>query len=134
MSSWMLDLLAHYCILNTPSRQPLTLGQGYKRFFKILSAGFFLPGSAGIVDPCESGATRVHTAMNLEEQDQVCLTAQTLIRVLSHDGYKQVLGISGSANIATEMSVWDGIVLLHFELGLLRISIWGTDLLFWRQI
>jgi len=115
LSSWMLDLLAHYCILNTPSRQPLTLGQGYKRFFKILSAGFFLPGSAGIVDPCESGAARVHTAMNLEEQDQVCLTAQTLIRVLSHDGYKQVLGISGSASIATEMSVWDGVVVSPHE-------------------
>ena len=30
LTSWMLDLLAHYCTLNTPNRQPLTLGQGYK--------------------------------------------------------------------------------------------------------
>ena len=41
-----------------------------RRFLQLLSAGFFLPGSAGIVDPCEIGV-RVHTAMSLEEQDQV---------------------------------------------------------------
>ena len=42
----------------------------FRRFLQLLSAGFFLPGSAGIVDPCEIGV-RVHTAMSLEEQDQV---------------------------------------------------------------
>ena len=44
----------------------------FRRFLQLLSAGFFLPGSAGIVDPCEIGV-RVHTAMSLEEQDQVKL-------------------------------------------------------------
>ena len=111
----MLDLLAHYCILNTPSRQPLTLAQSYKRFLQILSAGFFLPGSAGIVDPCESGAVRIHTAMTLEEQDQVCLTAQTLLRVLSHGGFKHILGTEGNSSIATEVSVWDGVVVSPHE-------------------
>lgn len=115
LTPWMLDLLAHYCIMNTPNREPLTLGQAYKRFLQILSAGFFLPGSAGIVDPCESGAVRVHTAMNLEEQDQACLTAQTLLRVLSHGGYKHLLGIEGNATIATEMSVWEGVVVSPHE-------------------
>jgi len=110
LTSWMLDLLAHYCILNTPNRQPLTLGQSYRRFLQIMAAGFFLPGSAGIVDPCESGAVRIHTAMTLEEQDQCCLTAQTLLRVLSNGGFKHILGIEGNSSIATEMSVWDGVV------------------------
>jgi hypothetical protein len=40
----------------------------FSRFLQLLSAGFFLPGSAGIADPCESGAVRVHTTMTLEEQ------------------------------------------------------------------
>lgn len=115
LTPWMLDLLAHYCILNTPNRQPLNLGQAYKRFLQILSAGFFLPGSAGIVDPCESGAVRVHTAMTLEEQDQVCLTAQTLLRVHSHGGYKHILGIEGNSSIATDVSTWDGVVVSPHE-------------------
>ena len=51
LTPWTLDLLAHYCVLNTKNQEPLTLDLAYKRFFKILSAGFFLPSSAGIKDP-----------------------------------------------------------------------------------
>jgi interleukin enhancer-binding factor 2 len=40
----------------------------FRRVLQLLAAGFFLPGSAGIADPCESGAVRVHTTMTLEEQ------------------------------------------------------------------
>ncbi len=71
LTPWMLDLLAHYAILNNPSRQALPLQQAYRRIFQLLSAGFFLPGSAGIADPCEGGAVRVHTSMTLEQQDEV---------------------------------------------------------------
>jgi len=110
LNSWMIDLLAHYCILNNPTRQALTLSQAYRRILQLLAAGFFLPGSAGIADPCENGAVRVHTTMTLEEQDVVCLTAQTLLRVLAHGGFKQILGIEGNSSIATEISVWDGVV------------------------
>jgi len=115
LTPWMLDLLAHYAILNNPGRQALPLTQSYRRVLQLLSAGFFLPGSAGISDPCEGVQLRVHTVMSLEEQDLVCLTAQTLLRVLSHGGYKQILGIEGNSSIASEMSVWDGVVVNPLE-------------------
>ena len=111
----MLDLLAHYAILNNPNRTALSLTAAYRRVLQLLSAGFFCPGSAGISDPCEGGNVRVHTSMSLEEQDLVCLTAQTLLRVLSHGGFKQILGIEGNSSIATEMSVWDGVVVSPLE-------------------
>jgi len=59
----------------------LSLIAAFRRIFQLLSAGFFLPGSAGIIDPCEHSLTRVHTTMSLEQQDCVCFTAQTLLRV-----------------------------------------------------
>nr|CAD7204582.1 unnamed protein product [Timema douglasi] len=111
LSPWMLDCLAHTAIMNNPSRQALPINQAYRRVLQLLSAGLFLPGSAGISDPCEGGNIRVHTALSLEQQDMVCLTAQTLLRVLAHGGYKRILGIEGhSRQIATEMSVWEGVV------------------------
>lgn len=111
LSPWMLDLLAHYSIMNNPSRQALPLNVAFKRCLQLLASGLFLPGSAGIVDPCESGTIRAHTAMSLEEQDLVCLTAQTLLRILDHGGYKQILGLDGLANMATEMAIFDGVVI-----------------------
>ncbi|KAL5011892.1 hypothetical protein ScPMuIL_010443 [Solemya velum] len=98
LTAWIIDLLSHYAIMNNPSRQPLPINTAFKRCLQLLAAGFFLPGSVGITDPCEQGTIRVHTVMTLEQQDQVCFTAQTLLRVLSHGGYKQVLGMEGNSS------------------------------------
>ena len=35
--------------------------------------------------------------------------------MIAHGGYKQVLGIEGNSSIATEMSVWDGVVVSPLE-------------------
>lgn len=110
LTSWIIDLLSHYAIMNNPTRQPLPINVAFKRCLQLLSAGFFLPGSVGITDPCEQGTVRVHTVMTLEQQDMVCFTAQTLLRVLTHGGFKQILGMEGNSSIATEMSVWEGVV------------------------
>lgn len=110
LNPWIIDLLAHYAIMNNPTRQPLSIGQAFRRTLQLLGAGFFLPGSVGITDPCENGNVRVHTCLSLEQQDQVCYTAQTLLRVLAHGGYRHILGLEGTAAIGTEMSVWEGVV------------------------
>lgn len=110
LTPWMIDLLAHLCIMNNPSRQALPINLAFRRFFQLLASGLFLPGSAGIGDPCEVGFGRVHTVMTLEQQDICCMTAQTLLRVLAHGGYKHILGLEGNTSIVREMSVWDGVV------------------------
>ena len=109
LSPWMLDLLAHLAIMNNPNRQALPINLAFRRVFQLLAAGLFLPGSAGINDPCEQGHIRVHTTMSLEQQDICCMTAQTLLRVLLHGGYKHILGLEGNTSIVREMSVWNGV-------------------------
>jgi len=130
LTPWIIDLLSHYAVINhmgfTPEKkpeaaegaqeaeevggpQPLPVHLAFRRVLQLMAAGFFLPGSVGIPDPCEMGSVRVHTVLTLEQQDQVCYTAQTLLRVLCHGGFKQVLGLEGNATIATEVSLWDGV-------------------------
>nr|QBH73938.1 interleukin enhancer binding factor [Frankliniella cephalica] len=114
LSPWMLDLLAHNAILNNPSRQALPINIAYRRCLQLLAAGLFLPGSASITDPCEANNMRVHTAMTLEQQDLVCLTAQTLLRVLSHGGFQRILE-GNTPDITGETSAWNDVIVSPLE-------------------
>jgi len=115
LNPWIIDLLSHYAIMNNPPRKPLAINLAFRRCLSLLASGFFLPRSMGIIDPCEGNGMRAHCTLQLEQQDQVAYTAQTLLRVLSHGGFKQILGTEGNASIATEMSVWDGVVVTPSE-------------------
>jgi interleukin enhancer-binding factor 2 len=95
LSPWILDLMAHHAVMNNPKKEALPLVVAFKRIFQLLSAGLFLPGSVGILDPCENYSLRVHTTMTLEQQDSICYTFQTLQRIMSHGGYKHILGLDG---------------------------------------
>ncbi|XP_059471374.1 interleukin enhancer-binding factor 2 homolog [Neocloeon triangulifer] len=110
LTPWMIDLLAHYSVMYNPSRQALPINIAFKRVLQLLAGGLFLPGSAGIPDPCEGGTVRVHTALTLEQQDILCLTCQTLMRILQHGGYKVILGLETlKKDILVEPTTWNGI-------------------------
>lgn len=116
MNPWMIDLLANFAILSNSNRQALSLNQAFRRIFQLLAAGFFLPGSSGLLDPCENVPVRIHTCLTLEQQDSLCMTAQTLLRILSHGGFKVILGTEKKENLISEMSVFDGIVISPLKL------------------
>lgn len=88
LNNWIINLLAYFVVLQNPGHQALPVNQAFRRWLQLLAAGMLLPGSAGVLDPCEPGNVRLHTAMSLLEQDEVCCTAQTLLRVLEHGAYK----------------------------------------------
>jgi len=106
LNPWMIDLLAHRSLLN--NKQTLPIQIAYRRVIQLLAGGLFLPGSAGIIDPCETGNIRIQTLLSLEQQDLLCMTAQHLVRVMAHGGFIAVL--NGNDNILKLKSI-NGIVL-----------------------
>jgi len=90
LSTWMLDLLAHYATMNNPNRQALPVNVAFRRTISLMSGGMYLPGYAGT-------AMRGHN-LAYEEQDIATSTAQTLLRVLGNGGYKYVLGLETPHN------------------------------------
>ncbi|ESN99828.1 hypothetical protein HELRODRAFT_185807 [Helobdella robusta] len=116
LTPWIIDVFSHYCVMVNPQRTPLSINIAIRRCLQLLSSGFFLPGSQGIFDPCaDKPNVRVHTVMSMEQQDQVCFTAQTLLRVLSHGGFMYLLGFKKNLDIVNDVTLWNGVVVTPSE-------------------
>lgn len=111
LTPWLIDLLAFKsATLPSNTRDPLAINLAFRRSLQLLASGCFLPGAVGVFDPCESGQVRAHSVLGLEEQDHLCLTAQTLLRTLSHGAYNEILGVAGQPFVAldTDITSWGG--------------------------
>lgn len=114
LSPWMIDVLAHYSVMFRHSEQLLSLGAAFKRVFQLLSSGLFIPGSTGIPDPCENGAITLHTPLTNSQMDRLCMTCQTLLRVLSKpSGFNVILGFEPDLmGITKNESFWGDVTVI----------------------
>ncbi|CAL8107240.1 unnamed protein product [Orchesella dallaii] len=106
ISTWMLDLLAHYAVMNNPgpNRQALPINVAFRRTIALMATGMYLPGYAGT-------SMRGHN-LTYEEQDLATAASQTLLRVLAQGGYRVILGLDTckGLDIIGSSSVWDAVV------------------------
>lgn len=115
LNVWCIELLAHYCIVQTRNRSPLSLASAFKRFFQILASGMLLPTSPAFVDPCDP-SSRINYSLSYEEMDLICSTAQTLLRVILHGGEESVLGNTQTPiNVTGDLTVWNNVVVTPLE-------------------
>ncbi|ESN91788.1 hypothetical protein HELRODRAFT_165867 [Helobdella robusta] len=114
LNPWLLCLLAHYSVTNNYDRKTLTLDAAFKRCLKLLSAGLLLPHSVGIVDPCDDKVGRSHMYMSLHQQDYLCATAQTLLRLYNAFGIEKILNF-------TELDI-QSLYLFYFTIAIRALS------------
>jgi interleukin enhancer-binding factor 2 len=63
---WTIELLSHYCLTCTPTRDPLPLSLAFRRFWQLISSGFLLHTSIGVADPCDQ-SRRINHGFELAE-------------------------------------------------------------------
>jgi len=95
-----------------PNSSSIPITTAFRRALQLLAGGCFLPGSVGIIDPCESGQIRAHNVLGLEEQDLMCCTAQTILRTLAHGAVNEILNVDGTASTSldTDITSWGGTI------------------------
>lgn len=82
LSTRIIDILVHFACLSKGDVLPIHVA--FRRLFQLLAAGIFLPGSPGIVDPCDRTNLNIASSMTLEERDMCCMTAQVSSGINSH--------------------------------------------------
>ena len=58
--------------------QPLSPGDALKRIFEALASGLLLPGSPGLLDPCEKDPMDAATPLTAQEREDITASAQVL--------------------------------------------------------
>jgi len=107
LTPWIIDNIVVYVVKYNPTGNNLTMAQAFRRFFQVLSAGFFLPESSAILDPCHPTKKPIHFRMTFEEQDKLTTTAQNLLRLICHGGFASIIGSEGNDSLISERSSWD---------------------------
>ncbi|XP_062520766.1 interleukin enhancer-binding factor 2 homolog [Corticium candelabrum] len=93
LNDWHCELLAHFCVLQHSNNQPLPVTVAFKRFLQLMSAGFFLPDSVCIDDPCEADDLKVHQNLTYDQMEEVTTICQCLLRLLTYGAHREILGV-----------------------------------------
>ena len=56
--------------------QPLSPGDALRRIFEALSSGLLLPGSPGLMDPCEKDVMDSSSSLTAQEREDITASAQ----------------------------------------------------------
>lgn len=91
LSSWALELICEKVIAS--AGQPMSPGDGVRRVFEAIASGLLLPGTPGIMDPCEKDPIDAAGQLTSQEREEITASAQTALRMIAFRQIHQVLNM-----------------------------------------
>lgn len=91
LNGWAMELLVEKVL--SSSGQPLSLGDALRRVFEAIASGILLPGSSGLLDPCEKDPTDAASNLTNQEREDITASAQHALRLIAFRQIHKVLGM-----------------------------------------
>lgn len=91
LHSWALELLVEK-VLSSAS-QPLAPGDALRRVLEAVAGGLLLPGSPGLLDPCEREPVDALAGLTDQAREDITASAQHALRLVAFRQIHKVLGM-----------------------------------------
>ncbi|XP_065060254.1 zinc finger RNA-binding protein-like isoform X2 [Rhopilema esculentum] len=91
LDGWAIELLVEKALSSGPS--PAGAGEAFRRVLEVISSGIFLPGSCGLLDPCEKDKTDAVCDLSNQEREDLTAGAQHALRLHAFRQLHTVLDI-----------------------------------------
>jgi len=91
LNSWAMELMCEKVIAS--AGQHLSPGDALRRVFEALASGLLLPGSPGLLDPCEKDPMDAASPLTPQEREDITASAQHALRLIAFRQIHKVLGM-----------------------------------------
>ncbi|KAG8181856.1 hypothetical protein JTE90_004002 [Oedothorax gibbosus] len=91
LNGWAMELLVEKAL--SSSSQTFGPGDALRRVFEAIAHGILLPGSAGLLDPCEKDPTDAASNLTNQEREDITASAQHALRLIAFRQIHKVLGM-----------------------------------------
>ncbi|KAK8403589.1 hypothetical protein O3P69_000562 [Scylla paramamosain] len=91
LNSWAMELMCEKVIAS--AGQHLSPGDALRRVFEALASGLLLPGSPGLLDPCEKDPIDAASPLSAQEREDITASAQHALRLIAFRQIHKVLGM-----------------------------------------
>ncbi|XP_047496028.1 zinc finger RNA-binding protein-like isoform X5 [Penaeus chinensis] len=92
LNSWQaMELMCEKVIAS--AGQHLSPGDALRRVFEALASGLLLPGSPGLLDPCEKDPVDAASSLSAQEREDITASAQHALRLIAFRQIHKVLGM-----------------------------------------
>ncbi|XP_043190869.1 zinc finger RNA-binding protein-like isoform X2 [Amphibalanus amphitrite] len=91
LNTWALELLVERVVASAGF--PLAPGDALRRVLEAIASGLLLPGTPGLIDPCEKEPVDTLSGLTAQEREDITASAQHALRLMAFRQVHKILGM-----------------------------------------